>query len=173
MDGITSMLYQGELSTAILNLLREKVRSKKVIQVRGELSPAVALAKLKEKRLKEAELEKKKARKAIDTKLRVLYKQLDEDGKVARRQQRANNKEVTELQKAKQPIPEVLLITVYDPSKDQAQLDQIKKVELDWLEAQAEGYSTQEMDILAQMGDKFELQRDQILINIDDEEDEN
>jgi hypothetical protein len=48
---------------------------------------------------------------------------------------------VTELQKAKQPIPEALLITVYDPSKDQAQLDRIKKVELDWLEAQAEGYS--------------------------------
>ncbi|PQE28657.1 hypothetical protein CJF32_00011400 [Rutstroemia sp. NJR-2017a WRK4] len=165
MDGITSILYQGELSTATLNLLREKVdnqktskiRSKKVIQVGGELSPAVALAKLKEKRLKEAELEKKKARKAIDTKLRALYKQLEEDGKAARRQQRANNKEVTELQKAKQPIPEALLIAVYDPSKDQAQLDQIKK----------------EMDMLAQMGDEFELQRDQILIDIDDEEEEN
>jgi hypothetical protein len=101
MDRVTLILYQGDLSTTILNVLREKVnnqksakvRSKKVIQVGGELSPAVVLAKLKEKRLKEAELEKKKARKVIDTKLRVLYKQLEEDGKVARRQQRANNKE--------------------------------------------------------------------------------
>ncbi|PQE27005.1 transposase protein [Rutstroemia sp. NJR-2017a BVV2] len=168
MDGVTSMLYQGDLSTTTLNILREKVnnqrsakvRSKKVIQVGGELSPAVALAKLKEKRLKEAELEKKKAMKVIDTKLRALHKQLEEDGKAARRQQKANNKEVTELQKAKQPIPEALLIAVYDPSKDQAQLDRIKKVELDWLEAQAEGYSMQEMDMLAQMGDEFELQRD-------------
>ncbi|PQE11799.1 DDE superfamily endonuclease protein [Rutstroemia sp. NJR-2017a WRK4] len=178
-DRITTMLYQGDLSTISLNILREKVnnqrtskvRSRKVIQVGGELTPAVALAKLKEKRIKEAELEEKKARKALDTKLRALHKQLDEDGKAARRQQKANNKEVTELQKAKLPIPEALLIPVYDPSKDQAQLDRIKKVEVDWLEAQAEGFSTQEMDMLAQMGDEFELQRDQILIDIDDDDD--
>ncbi|KAM3068793.1 hypothetical protein ACMFMG_010963 [Clarireedia jacksonii] len=76
-----------------------KVRSKKVLQVEGELTPAVALAKLKEKRIKEAELEEKRARKAIDTKLRSLRKQPAEDGVAARRQQRANNKEVAELQK--------------------------------------------------------------------------
>jgi hypothetical protein len=29
------------------------------------------------------------------------------------------------------------------------------------------------MDMLAQMGEEFELQRDQILIDIDDKEDEN
>jgi hypothetical protein len=77
------------------------------------------------------------SRKVIDIKLRALHNQLYKDGVAARKQQKANSKEVAELQKAKQPIPEALLNQVYDPSKDQAQL--IKKVELDWLEAQAEG----------------------------------
>jgi hypothetical protein len=143
MDGVTTILYQGDLSTTSLNVLRQKVenqkaakvRSKKVIQVEGELTPAVTLAKLKEKRIKEAELEAKKARKVINAKLRALHSQLYKDGVAARKQQKANSKEVNELQKAKQPIPEVLLIPVYDSSKDQAQLDSIKKVELDWLEA--------------------------------------
>jgi hypothetical protein len=178
MDGVTTMLYQGDLSTTSLNVLRQKVenqkaakvRSKKVIQVGGELTPAVALAKLKEKRIKEAELEAKKARKVIDAKLRALHSQLYKDGVAARKQQKANSKEVNELQKAKQPIPEALLIPIYDPSKDQAQLDSIKKVELDWLEAQVEGFNTQEMDMLAQIGDEFELQQDQIMINIDNED---
>jgi hypothetical protein len=57
-----------------------------VLQVGGELSPAVVLAKLKEKRIKEAELEEKKARKVIDTKLQALRKQLYKDGVAARKQ---------------------------------------------------------------------------------------
>jgi hypothetical protein len=107
MDGVTTMLYQGDLSTRSLQVLQHKVenqkatsvRSKKVIQVGGELTPAVALAKLKERRIKEAELEAKKARKAIDAKLRSLRNKLKADGVVARKQQRANNKEVAELQR--------------------------------------------------------------------------
>ncbi|PQE27490.1 hypothetical protein CJF31_00009117 [Rutstroemia sp. NJR-2017a BVV2] len=99
----------------------------------------------------------------IDTKLRALHSQLYKDGVAARKQQKASNKEVNELQKAKQSIPEALLIPVYNPSKDQAQLDSIKEVELDWLEAQAGGFNTQEIDILAQIGYEFELQQDQIM----------
>jgi hypothetical protein len=54
---------------------------------------------------------------------------------------------------------------------DKTQEDRIKKVELEWLEAQAEGFNTQEMDILIQIGNKFELQYDQIMFDMEDEDD--
>jgi hypothetical protein len=61
-----------------------------------------------------------------------MRKDLKARGVLARKQQRAKNKLIIELDKAKQPIPDELLVRVPDPELDPLELVRIKEVQDQW-----------------------------------------
>jgi hypothetical protein len=114
--------------------------SRKALQTGGELSVYTARVRLIQIRKQEAELEEKRARTILNKRLSQVQKDLKARGVIARKEQRAKNKQITEVDKAKQPIPDDLLVAVPDLSKNPLEGEMIKDIEHRWERERQECY---------------------------------